>query len=64
MNIYIRNEHYENEYRSPLTPQDIQSLTKKGFRFTIQESNHRVFTNQEFQYISGVFLTQKEWFEP
>ena len=64
MNIYIRNEHYENEYRSPLTPQDIQSLTKKGFRFTIQESNHRVFTNQEFQDISGVFLTQKEWFEP
>lgn len=64
MNIYIRNEHYENEYRSPLIPQDILRLLNKGFHFTVQESNHRVFTNQDFQDISGLTLTQKEWFEP
>ena len=64
MQIYIRNEIFENEYRTPLVPQDIQFLTQQGFRFWIQESNHRIFRNQDYQDISGVTLTKKEWFEP
>lgn len=55
---------YENEYRTPLVPNDIRLLTNHGFHFTIQKSNHRIFKNQEFIDISGVVLTNKEWFEP
>ena len=64
MNIFIRKEVYENEFRTPLIPQDIQCLTNFGFHFTIQESDHRIFTNKEYLDISGVQLTKKDWFEP
>lgn len=64
MNIYIRNEVYENEYRCPLVPEDIRSLVKKGFRFIVQESEHRVFSNKDYRDISGCTLTTKHWFEP
>ena len=64
MKIYIRNEIYENEYRSPIVPHDIQVLTNHNYFFYIQESKHRIFSNQEFQECSGVQLTSKEWFDP
>ncbi len=64
MNIFIRNEIYQNEYRCPLSPADIKILIEHGFRFVVQKSSHRIFTNQEFADISGLVLTNKEWYEP
>lgn len=58
--IYIRCELNESEYRTPIVPNDIQSLLKEGFTVYIQSSNHRIYSDKD--YIKcGAIITKKQW---
>lgn len=63
MLLYIRQEHFKNEKRTPLVPNDIQTLIEAGYNIVIQESNYRIYTKKEFSDCSGLFFTEKEWYD-
>jgi hypothetical protein len=48
-NIWLRDETQENENRAPITPQDAKQLIDQGFSIAVEKSEHRVFTNEEYQ---------------
>ncbi|MFH1874602.1 MAG: bifunctional lysine ketoglutarate reductase /saccharopine dehydrogenase family protein [Pseudomonadota bacterium] len=52
--IAIRNEEKKGERRTPLVPQDIQTLIKKaGLSFIVQSSKQRIFSDQEFAQVGA-----------
>jgi saccharopine dehydrogenase (NAD+, L-lysine-forming) len=58
--IFLRKEIYENEYRCPLVPNDINILCNYGFTIFVQSSETRCFTNYEFEK-AGAIITDKSW---
>jgi saccharopine dehydrogenase (NAD+, L-lysine-forming) len=60
--IYIRRESIDNEFRAPLTPNDIKILIKNGFIIYVQSCLNRIFNDEEYN-ISGATITNKSWFD-
>tara|TARA_A100001015_G_scaffold202788_1_gene226556 strand:- start:3306 stop:4313 length:1008 start_codon:yes stop_codon:yes gene_type:complete len=58
--IFIRNEIFENEYRTPLVPSDIKKLIENGKCVYVQKSNTRCYSDAEFED-NGAILTDKNW---
>lgn len=58
--LFIRNEIYENEYRCPIVPNDIQKLINFGYIVYIQSSNTRCFDNIEFKN-AGAIIVDNNW---
>ena len=59
--IYLRKEFYDNEYRTPLVPKDINILIKNNFLVYIQSCNNRCFTDTEYEEYGGI-LVNDEWY--
>lgn len=60
--LFLRAESVPNEYRTPLVPDDIPALIQRGFFVCVQSSNHRVYSDEEYED-AGAFITQLEWYE-
>jgi len=61
--LFLRAETYANECRTPLVPQDICILIKKGFTVYVQSSGLRCYTDSEYR-AAGAIVTEKEWHDP
>jgi saccharopine dehydrogenase (NAD+, L-lysine-forming) len=61
--IYIRKEIINNEYRTPLIPNHITILIKKGFTVYIQYCLNRIYHNNDYVEQGGI-ITKEEWFSP
>ena len=60
--IFIRNEIYPNEFRTPLVPSDIKYLLNNGFsQIYIESSNTRIFTDEEYQNNGGTIILD-DWY--
>jgi len=59
--IFIRNEINVDEYRCPLTPNDVKALWRIGYIVYIERSNHRIYSNEEYER-AGARLTDLSWF--
>jgi len=60
--IFLRAESVPYEFRTPLVPDDIPALIQHGFFVCVQSSNHRVYSDEEYED-AGAFITQLEWYE-
>lgn len=59
--IFLRNEENVDEYRCPLVPNDVKILVEKGYIVYVERSNHRVYSNEEYEDV-GTRLTELPWF--
>ena len=59
--LYIRNEFNLHEKRTALVPSDIYILILNGFEIWIEESTHRIFSNEEY-IKNNVFITNLPWY--
>ncbi len=59
--IYLRKETYNNEYRTPLIPNDINILIKENFIVYVQSSKNRCFNDDEYSKY-GAIIVYDEWF--
>jgi len=48
MELFIRKETKNNEFRTPLTPSDCRDLINKNFNIYIENSNERCFSDKEY----------------
>lgn len=53
MKIWIRDESQVDEYRTPLIPGDMQQLVSKGCDITIESSQKRCFSDDEYRNIGA-----------
>jgi saccharopine dehydrogenase (NAD+, L-lysine-forming) len=60
--IYIRSENI-NEYRTPIIPKDLYLLINNGYIVYIQNSSHRIYSNNEYIKYGGI-ITTEEWYSP
>lgn len=58
--IYIRNELNKFEHRTPIIPNDISILINHGYIVYIETSNHRIFSDEEYENF-GAIITSKKW---
>jgi saccharopine dehydrogenase (NAD+, L-lysine-forming) len=59
--IYLRSELNSNEYRCPITPQDVNKLITAGFTIYVELSNNRIFDNVEY-IKAGAIITTEPWY--
>lgn len=59
--IFLRNEENVDEYRCPLIPNDVKTLVENGYIVYVERSNHRVYSNEEYEDV-GAKLTELTWF--
>lgn len=62
MKIYLRAERYSKECRSPLAPDDAAMLVKRGYHISVERSDSRCFSDDEFEQ-AGAQLTDAKWFD-
>jgi saccharopine dehydrogenase (NAD+, L-lysine-forming) len=62
MIIYIRNEIYPNELRTPIVPNDVLRLIAAGHSVVVQKSNTRAYTDDEYLN-KGALITEEPWYE-
>lgn len=58
--IFLRKEIYENEYRCPIVPSDVNMLCNNGFTVFVQSSETRCYSNSDFEK-AGAIITNKSW---
>ena len=61
MTIWLRAELKENEYRSPLTPNDAAVLLSDGYRVVVERSNQRIFQDKEYSDVGCMLANQNSW---
>ena len=59
--IYIRRESIDNEYRTPLIPNDIKILINNGFIIYVQSCINRIYTDDVYKN-SGAIITSEKWY--
>lgn len=62
MLIYLRAETYPNEFRSPLVPEDINTLKMYSHKIYVERSDTRFIPNDLWTK-AGAELTDKKWYE-
>jgi saccharopine dehydrogenase (NAD+, L-lysine-forming) len=60
--IYIRRETIDNEYRTPLIPNDIKILINNGFIIYVQSCINRIYEDDVYKN-SGAIITSENWYE-
>jgi saccharopine dehydrogenase (NAD+, L-lysine-forming) len=58
--IYIRDEYFDNEFRTPLVPNDIKKLINNNFLIYIESSNKRIYKDNEYSIAN---ITTKKWYD-
>jgi len=61
--IYIRQESIDNEYRTPLIPNDIKILINYGFIIYVESCINRIYNDNAYKK-SGAIITSEKWYEP
>jgi alanine dehydrogenase len=62
--IYIRNEYINNEYRTPLVPNDIKQIIDNNFIIYIESSNNRIYKDNDYLKIDNrIIITTKKWYD-
>jgi saccharopine dehydrogenase (NAD+, L-lysine-forming) len=56
--IFIRKETYENEFRTPIVPSDINKLKLLGYEIFIESSVLRCFTDNEY---NNCIIVNENW---
>jgi saccharopine dehydrogenase (NAD+, L-lysine-forming) len=59
--IFLRNEIYENEFRTPLIPSDIKILINNNYLVYVQSSNHRIYSDILYEK-EGAIITLDNWY--
>jgi saccharopine dehydrogenase (NAD+, L-lysine-forming) len=59
--IFLRNEIYENEFRTPLIPSDIKILIKNNYIVYVQSSNYRIYPDILYE-TEGAIITLDNWY--
>lgn len=59
--LYIRKEINDNEYRTPLTPKDVEKLIKQGWIIYIESSDNRIYKDDEYSKV-GCIVTTNKWY--
>jgi saccharopine dehydrogenase (NAD+, L-lysine-forming) len=60
--IYLRKEENINEYRTPLTPKDVNILIQNKFIIYVQSSEYRVYKDNEYSE-NGAIITNLDWYD-
>lgn len=60
--IYLRKEENINEYRTPLTPKDVNILIKNKFIIYVQSSEYRIYTDDQYTE-NGAIITNLDWYD-
>jgi saccharopine dehydrogenase (NAD+, L-lysine-forming) len=64
ISIFVRAERFQNEYRTPLVPEDIQALIESGISVYVESSSMRCISDKNYADISGCSVTKKSWRDP
>lgn len=59
--IFIRNETYNNEFRCPIVPKDVNILLTCGFIVYIESSNTRCYKDEDYKK-NGAIIVNNKWF--
>jgi len=60
--LWLRREDKAGEWRVALTPQGVSTLTQNGVKVVVEQSAHRVFSDQQYRE-SGAELTDSHWWQ-
>ena len=63
MELFIRRETHEHEYRAPLVPRDVKRLVELGYSVYVESSPHRIYKDSEYTE-AGAILTLERWHAP
>jgi len=61
LKIFIRNEIYENEIRTPLIPKDVKILIDNNFIIYVESSNYRIYSDSLYEK-EGAIITTDKWY--
>lgn len=59
--VWLRAETKPNERRSPLAPRDAKKLIDAGIEITVEQSNTRIFTDEEFAVVGCRMVEPGSW---
>jgi len=60
-NIWLRDETKPNEKRAALSPQDARRLVQAGFKVTVESSETRIFSDEEYVRASCSLVASGSW---
>lgn len=60
--LWLRKEDKTGEWRVPLTPDGVRVLIAEGIAVTVERSEHRVFSDTEYEQ-AGAALTDQSWWQ-
>ncbi len=61
LHLWIRSEQRKNEKRVGITPQDASKLISNGIKVTVEESDDRIISTEEYHKIGCKIANQNSW---
>lgn len=61
--VYLRNETYANEHRTPLIPKDVRALVTSGFTVIVESSKTRIYNDKDYEE-AGAIIAKDPWYSP
>lgn len=58
--LFIRNETFGNEFRTPIVPKDIKRIHDMGFEVYVESSNTRCYCDNEYKE-NGAIIVNDNW---
>jgi len=62
LKIFLRNEVYENEIRTPLIPSDIKILINNNFTVFVESCPYRIYADELYEK-EGAIITLDKWYD-
>jgi len=62
--LCLRKEDKTGEWRVPVTPDGVRELIAAGIHVTVERSDHRVFSDTEYEQAGAVMTLQNWWQAP
>ena len=59
--FWVRSEYRDDELRTPLTPSGARKLLDNGIKVTVEESNKRVYFNDEYRSVGCEIADRGSW---
>ena len=59
--FWVRSEYRDDEFRTPLTPLGARNLLDNGIKVTIEESQKRTFSTEEYHSVGCEIATEGSW---
>ena len=61
LHFWVRSEYRDDEFRTPLTPLGARKLLDNGIKVTIEESNKRTFSINEYRSVGCKIADEGSW---